>query len=187
MVRRSNALMCGAVLLAPFLAAARPALQLAPAAGGVTASRQVQPQPEVALQWVIRTRDVIACETPAPDFRRLRHSYRDRIAITAYVVASDTALVRSFLRNERLGLVNVVSITERDFNRRFASSSRRPAATPMVILTRSGATPSAYFADVRTAAGRANIDGLGNQLAAYFRTHVGPQFALTREEEGGKQ
>lgn len=185
MVRRSNALMCAAVLLAPFLAAARPALRLGPGAGGEAASNRTQA--EVGLQWIIRARDVLSCETPAPEFRRLRHSYRDRLAITAYVVASDTALVRSFLRNERLGLVNVVSITERDFHRRFPSSPRQPVATPMVVLTRSGAPPSVYFADVRTVAGRTNIEGLGNQLAAYFRTQVGPRFALTREEEGGKQ
>lgn len=93
---------------------------------------------EVQVEWVLRLGDLIACQTAAPDLRRIQHQYSGRVRVVAYPVASDTALVRSFLRRERLVHVDLQPLTEREFQRDFAHRLGQRARTPSLIVHHRG-------------------------------------------------
>jgi hypothetical protein len=119
---------------------------------------------DVLVEWVIRSRDIVACETVTPDLRRAQQQYRGRVRIVAYAVATDTALVRSFLRRERLFAVELRPVTEREFQRDFANRFERPLRTPSLIVVVRGAEMEAFDAGVRLASGRRSVEEFGRYL-----------------------
>ena len=121
---------------------------------------------EVLVEWVIRSEDLVACETATPELRRTQFQYRGRIRMIAYAVDADTALVRSFLRRERLALIDLQRITERDFQRNFAHRLGPPARTPSLLVMAHGTNFGAFDAAVRTAGGRRGVSDFGAQLDA---------------------
>lgn len=40
----------------------------------------------VSIQWVLRTEDLISCETAAPAMRRAARHYRERLRIITYLI-----------------------------------------------------------------------------------------------------
>lgn len=103
---------------------------------------------DVRVEWVVRTRDLLACQTATPDLRRLQREHSSRMELVVYAVDSDTALVRSFLRRERLARLQLNSITERQFQHHFAQRLGQPAQTPS-LLVRAGDAQLAFAAGVR--------------------------------------
>ena len=125
------------------------------------------------IQWVIRASDIAACESAAPAMRTILYQYRGQVHIDAVYVGEDTTLVRSFLHAERLGRVNVRTISEREFARDFAHRFS-PARTPLAVLVVQGVPDKAFFADVRAAAGRRDVEALTSTLAALLSPHDAP-------------
>jgi hypothetical protein len=119
---------------------------------------------EVLVQWIIRTEDLLACRTVTPDLRRMQHQHGDRLRVVAYPVASDTALVRSFLRRERLGRVEVQPITMREFQREFAHRLEQPARLPSLIVLTRGSQVASFDAGLRAAPSRRGV----NEFASYL-------------------
>lgn len=137
-----------------------------PAAHAVTAgtAAATASTAEVLVQWVIRTEDLLACRSVTPELRRMQHQHAGRVRVVAYPVSSDTALVRSFLRRERLGLLEVQSISEREFRREFAHHLDRPAQLPALIVRSPGARVAAFDAGVRAAREGRGVSGFAAHL-----------------------
>lgn len=129
-------------------------------------------RPAVALNWVIRAEDVVACATAAAELRRVRHDYRDQVRIVVYGVASDTTLLRDFLKSEFLGGTDLHALTEREFQERFAREPSHTIATPLLVLTDGNGQNQLFNADVRLAAGRRDVSVLSYALAAAVRTNA---------------
>ena len=132
----------------------------------------------VRVHWVLKTEDMVACQTAAPDMRRALHQYHGRIRITTYLVGQDTILARSFLRKERLASVELVGISNQEFTREFAQ--RFPsAATPLVVVTGPNSAAVAFAADVRRDAGRQGMAGMMNRLSSLLQSRE-QRFGETR-------
>jgi hypothetical protein len=172
MVRRALIpLIAGAVLMLPIALfgafRAAPAPTVAVEYGEPERGNGPRPgDEEVLVEWVIRFRDLVACETATPELRRTQHQYRGRIRMVAYAVDADTSLVRSFLRRERLSSVELVRITEGEFRRDFAQRLGPSGRTPTLLVMAHGRSVGAYDAAVRTDAGRRGVSDFGARLAA---------------------
>jgi hypothetical protein len=141
-----------------------------PAPASVTVSSMAVPEQHgVVLKWVIRSEDVVACETAAADLRRFKHAYKDRLHIVVYGVATDTALVRSFLRDEMIGGVDLRRLSEREFQQ-FARQFGRPMATPLIVLTDASGRDQAFDADMRLASGRREVATIGLAINTILRS-----------------
>ena len=171
MVRRAavplvSALALPITLLAAFASVPSSALDFAPAASH---TRSEAATAEVQVEWVLRTRDLITCQTAAPDLRRIQHQYSGQVRVVAYAVASDTALVHSFLRRERLVHVDVRPITERVFQRDFAHRLGSPEQTPtLIVLHRGGQV--AFDGRARVVPGGRGV----NDFSAHVATLLNP-------------
>lgn len=167
-------------LVLPFLlsAASNPAgsPRNLPAAGASVA----QVEPEVHIQWVLRSRDLATCVTAAPNLRRALFDHGSRVRIVAFAVEADTAVVRSYLRRERLFRIEVRRITEREFQREFAHRAPEPVATPMLIMVPPGAAADDVFAsgNNRLPGDRQGSAELLARLEAFFRSSAAPHRAL---------
>jgi len=169
--RKVVALITGAALLLPAALHAapwafpegRPTLE----AAGAEAST-----PQVLVEWVIRTDDLVACRTAAPDLRRMRHEYQGQLRLVAYAVEADPSLVRSFLRRELLGRTEVQPITEREFQVAFGRQLGPRARTPALLVSRGG-TRVAFEAGIRNAPGRRGVD----EFSAYVDLLMNPALA----------
>jgi hypothetical protein len=126
---------------------------------------------DVRVEWVVRTRDLLACQTATPDLRRLQHDHSARMELIVYAVDSDTALVRSFLRRERLARLQLNSITERQFQHRFAQRLGQPAQTPSLFV-RAGDAQLAFAAGMRGEPGARGV--------ADFMSYLGTLLTPTR-------
>jgi len=138
------------------------------AAGAPIHAAEPAPTADVLVEWVVRTRDLMACQTATPDLRRLQHEHSSRINLVVYAVDSDTALVRSFLRRERLARLELHPITERELQARFAQRLGQPVQTPSLVVGTGGAQ-FAFAANVRGAGGVAD-----------FMTYLGSVLTPTR-------
>jgi hypothetical protein len=126
---------------------------------------------QASIQWVIRTSDIAACASAAPELRALLREFRGQVNLSAYYVGDDTALVHSFLRRERLGSVTVQLITESQYQAEFAQRFS-PVRTPFAVLEVTGAPDRAYYADMRAAAGRRAFNELTVALAGVLQPPV---------------
>jgi hypothetical protein len=153
-------------LLSAFTFEGRPASTSSVASAS---SREVRQEPEIVLKWVIRSADVVSCETAAPELRRLKHAYRGRLRVVVYGVAADTLLMRSFLRDELLGGAKLHPLTEGEFQQQFARQRARTVATPLIVLSDASGRDQVFNADVRLAAGRREVEAIGLALNAILR------------------
>ena len=60
----------------------------------------VEPRP-VTVAWILREADCISCLTPATPLRSLRR-FGDTVDVLVVMIGSDSTVVRSFLREERI-------------------------------------------------------------------------------------
>jgi len=160
----------GAALVLPLvlLGGFRPAP--AEALSGASFGARDKEAAEVVVEWVIRSYDLVACQTVTPDLRRARHQHGDRLRIVTYAVETDTALVRSFLRRERLARVETVAISESVFQRDFAHRFPQPLRTPsLIVVSRTGRT-EAFDAGVRLASGRRAVEEFRSYISGLLDT-----------------
>lgn len=156
--RKIIPLIAGSALLLPALlggfrtAPGRPTV--AQASGVEAAAPEPNDAEMVLVEWVIRTGDLVACETATPELRRVRHQYGDRVRLVAYAVDTDLGLVQSFLRRERLARVDVQPRTERAFQADHARRFGAAATAPTLLVVSRGGEAQAFDASVRTARGR---------------------------------
>lgn len=166
--RKIIPLIAGSALLLPaLLGGFRTAHGRPPAAdpSGVEAAAPARNDAEMVLvEWVIRTEDLVACETATPELRRVRHQYGDRVRLVAYAVDTDVRLVQSFLRRERLGRVDLQPRTERAFQADHARRFGSAASAPALLVVSRGAEAQAFDATVRTARGRRGMADFATYL-----------------------
>ena len=79
-------------------------------------------EPEVVIRWLLRSEDLGSCVTAAPNVRRLLVEYGSRVRIEAVGVGADTAVVRSYMRGERLFRVTVGEMSRSDYRRELAAA-----------------------------------------------------------------
>lgn len=125
--------------------------------------------PEVHVHWVVRASDLLACQQLTPELRRLQHTYRDRVVVVAYPIGADTALVRSYLRRERLGRVAVQPLTEREFQRDFAQHLQRPVSTPSLLVSYPGTRAATFDVAVSAGFGRRGIPEFSTYVASLLQ------------------
>ena len=132
----------------------------------------------VVLKWFIRPSEFVACETIASELSQIRHEYRDRVRLVVYGVATDTALTRSFVRDEMLGGAEVRTISEAQFLQ-YAHRQGRTYSTPMLVLTDAAGRDRAFSADVRTVGGRRDVEAVEFALSAVL--HIARTLVSTPE------
>jgi hypothetical protein len=193
MVRRSLLPLISAAALAlppTLLGGFRPVAEGERAPVAISAiPRSAEELPMVSIQWVLRVEDLIACETAAPAMRRAFHQYGERLRITTYLIGRDTALARSFLRRERLGSAQLVSISDREFARDFTQRFPTAMSAPLVVLSTNGSPAVAFKADVRIEAGRLSINEMSRRLNALMQapeTRLGARAPVTSLTVGGE-
>jgi hypothetical protein len=163
MVRRKIIpLIAGSALVLPtlLLGAFRAAPAGSPVPGGSevrAAAPRTDGTERVLVEWVIRSADLVACETVTPELRRKQHQYQGQVRFVAYAVGADPALVQSFLRRERLARVELHSITEREFQAGFARRFGAAANARTLLVVTEGAEAQVFDAAVRTASGRRGV------------------------------
>ena len=185
-LRTSRSLICA---IAALLGAVSPALAQARGPGARFAPAVYRPaERTVAIAWVIRPADVVACETPAPELRRYQHEYGESLELTVYIVGGDTAMARSFLRSERLAGARLEQISESQFRRDFPNAQPDAAAPPVLVLSSTGTDRITLFADVRQARGRSDVDRLGSELDALLGTRTAFREAVLNNQprRGGR-
>jgi hypothetical protein len=127
------------------------------------------PPPEVLVQWMIRTSDMIACQAVTPELRRISHRYGGRVRIVIYPIGSDTTLVRSYLRRERLDRVVLQRITEREFRRDFTDKLPAHASTPAMIVSHRGTEAQAFEVSANTTPGQRGVVDFSTHIAAILQ------------------
>lgn len=152
-------------------------------AAAVTTTPTRSVEGAVSVTWVFRTADVVACETPAAELRRLQHEYGATMQLTVVYLGSDTAVAHSFLRKERFGGVSVEQVNERRVRREF--DLQDGYSLPVLVISTPGAPRRILSANVRTAEGRRDVDRLGSELSAMLsRTTMSRDMALTFHRGG---
>jgi hypothetical protein len=96
----------------------------APTAWGTAADSVLQ------VVWAMRSADVMSCASAAREIRHVQRAYGERVVAMALTTGSDSVLVASFLRAERLGRLPWRHLPEREFD---AETGGETAPTVYVI------------------------------------------------------
>jgi hypothetical protein len=118
---------------------------------------------------VLRAKDLASCVTAAPNIRRILHTHGSRVQVIVFAVETDTALVRSFMRRERLFRVDVRRISERELAREFGRRVPDPEVTPFLVMSPVRPGQSA-FGNTKLTGDRQGSASLVSQLETYFRS-----------------
>ncbi|HET7234323.1 MAG TPA: hypothetical protein VFJ16_30195 [Longimicrobium sp.] len=147
----------------------------------MTLASNVRPERTVSALWVIRTADIVACETAAAELRRQLSQHGGSLQLTVLYLGGDTAVVHSFLRRERLASARVERGTERGLRRELADrAANLRTSPPLLVLSAAGVPQRVLFADVRTPEGRRDVDRLSTELNVMLsRTPMSRDVALT--------
>lgn len=85
---------------------------------------------QVVVGWVLRGGDLIRCETEATVLRALTRQHGARVRVSVVAVDTDSALVASFFRTERLP-AELTLVTRDEFRGQFGTT-----ALPALYLVR---------------------------------------------------
>ncbi len=149
-------------------------------------------EPEFVIQWVLRPQHLGSCVTATPNLRRAVFEGGSRVRIEAIGIDADTAVVRSYMRNERLFRVSLKRVSEGEYQRNLAALFRqeRHGDGPMLRLvpTQRGLASFASLEFPRTFP--ANSQGSA-ELVAHLRVLLGSRSGPGRSRivnaEGGQR
>lgn len=130
--------------------------------------------PSTFVVWVFRTADCLTCQTMDYSVRRVQASFGSAVPLVAVHIgaAADSLLPRSFFLQKRLTVSRTVTMSSRDFARKYSETD-----LPVIYVVKDGGIAWSSTSRGRPAGARIPLDSLVGSLqdgsGSFGSTHAG--------------